>query len=95
MTAATLPVRPVAVSKGKLRLFDASGIFLRRVLPAQADELLAAGLAEWRGRDLRFVAVEGKLCRGLDGLTVTKRETSENPRGCYTYSTRTLLEVNR
>lgn len=89
------PVRPAAVPEAKPRLFDASGVFLRRVLPAQAEELTAAGLAEWRGRDLRCVAAQGQLRRGLDGLTVTMRETADNSRGCYSYVTRTLPEVVR
>jgi hypothetical protein len=71
-------------SAGRVRLFGADGGFLRRVDSAQADELAATGLAEWRGSELRMIGLE-RYRRGLDGAWVHRVETFDNPRGCYTF----------
>jgi hypothetical protein len=72
------------VSIGKVRLFAADGAFMRRVDCLQADELAAAGLAEWRGDSLRMIELE-RYRRGLNGACVHRAETSDNVRGCYTF----------
>lgn len=87
---ASSPVRREPVPERKVRLFGADGTFLLRISADQEDELLAAGLAEWRGRDLRMIYLDSPVRRGLDGMSVTNRETDENARGCYSYATRTL-----
>jgi hypothetical protein len=76
------------VSAAKVRLFAPDGAFLMRATSEQVDKLLAAGLAEWRGRDLRMIGESWR--RGLDGLRVTKSETPENARGVFSFATRTL-----
>lgn len=75
-------VRREPVPERKLRLFGADGTFLMRIDIAQSDELLAAGLAEWRGRDLRMIFLDSPVRRGLDGLhTVKHSEGVKNCRG--------------
>ena len=76
------------VHKPRIRVFAADGRFVIRACPDQADKLLAAGLAEWRGRNLRLIGTPGR--RGLDGLRVILHETPENARNCYSFATRTL-----
>lgn len=95
MRASNSPAAEKAHSGRRVRLFDGVGGFLRTVSACQADELVAVGLAEWRGDLLRFVAAQAQFRRGLDGLKVNRRETADNARGCYTYPTRTLLEVTQ
>ena len=84
MSGAASSVPRERVPGGKLRLFGADGGFLRRVDVQQADELLAAGLAELRGRDIRLIALERYRC-GLDGLRPTEAASATNPRGCWTF----------
>jgi hypothetical protein len=85
MTGATASVPQAArVSTGRVRLFAADGGFLRRVDSAQADELIAAGLAEWRGGDLRMIALE-RYRSGLNGARVHCRETVDNARGNWAF----------
>ncbi len=67
VAAATVPQ---GSSAGKLRLFAARGGFMRRVDRRQADELIAAGLAEWRGSDLRMIELE-RYRRGLNGAATS------------------------
>lgn len=67
-----------------MHLYAAAGGFLRRINLAQADELIAAGLAEWRGDDLRMIALE-RYRSGLNGARVHCRETQDNTRNNWAF----------
>lgn len=84
MTGGAAAVPRERIPAGRVYLYAAAGGFLRRVNPAQADRLLASGLAEWRGQDLRLIELE-RFTPCLDGLHVTRRETPENARGCWAF----------
>jgi len=79
-----LPVRREPVSEPKVRLFGSDGHFVMRATTQQTAELLHAGLAEWRGRDLRMIAGGGR--HGLDGLHVVAH--SDGVKNCYGFARR-------
>ncbi len=71
--------------RGGVPIFASDGTLVRRVSQAKAEEVAALG-GEWRGGAVYLSGVAGGAGRcGLDGLHVTRRETPENARGCWTF----------
>jgi hypothetical protein len=68
------------------KVFAADGEYLGRHPAEQMDRLAVAGLAEWRGREVRLMTAASPVAhRRPNGWFLHHCETEENPRNCHTF----------